>query len=520
MSKTSRNGQRLSSAVPIWFALIFALLGVGFLAYVYSADFHPRLVNGEFHAFDKPDDKDLWVACPIVVVVFSGAGAALLAQGAKWRKSHRWVGSLEMTYPDEPWRWRTDWGARRVQPEQSAGRIYFLMWGLLCLFAAAPGLERLSIDGGWPDDLGDAMAVGAACFGTLAVLGCVRGFLKSILAPAAAFHLAAETGVCGGPLEGAIEFDAANENQEYLVRLVCERYWISEKRNSDGGKTRSLEVATEHDDSYRAFTESGLIPVRFAVPFSAPSTTLDWMTPVFLWYLELEDAVGKKLTRFWVPVFKTPKSSPHFELGTAAADRAIREETPEQVLMRYGVAVADDGDGVSISVPPRRTGSMSWVLALFAVPFLAVSAFMLPRLWNWKGGFGAVFEIVTGLIFGGVFGLIGLLIGIIAFQMLFERRRIWLRSDGLSVRRTYFGLGWTSTIAWQDVQRVQTISSGSVTGQRQGYRSVVAMTEGPPSKTGSPRTRRWSIISSLPDEAAVAARDLIESHATSPERGA
>ena len=511
-----RSGQKMNSAVPAWFCWVFALIGVAFLSAVYAKGFAPTHDANGLKLFEEPDDIDLWFACTLVVVIFSGAGAALLAQRSTWTKTRRWKPSLETRFPEEPWRWRVDWNAQQIQPDRTSGRGYFVIWAVLCLLAGAPGLERWLSDGGLPNDLVDAGAVTAIVVGTLVILTTTTRSIKQFLGPSATLHLASETGITGGPLEGAIQYSAADEDREYLVRIVCERHWISKRRNSDGGTTTSQEVSTEHEDTYRAFPSNGLIPIRFGIPYSAPSTTTDWITPVYLWFVELEDAAGKTLSRFWVPVFETAKSSRAFALGEAAADRSITEETPEQVLQRHGIGVQNAGDSITVDVPPGRAGGMGWGLAIFGLPFLTVSVFMLPKLWTWKAEFVAVFEILTGVIFGGVFGLIGLFLTLIGLQLLFERRRVVITRHGVSVRKSYFGIGWTSQLDWEVVKRVNIAHAGSSTGHRKTYENVVAITNGMKKKNGGHMQHRWSIFHSLPSEAAHAGKDIVDSIAELP----
>lgn len=514
---TPQSGQKISSVVPAFFCWIFALIGVAFLAVVYAKGFAPRQVADGFKLFEQPDDIDLWFACSLVTVIFSGAGAALLAQRSTWTTNRCWNQRLQTTFPDEPWRWRTDWNARQIQPSRPTGRRYFVIWAVLCLLAGAPGLEKWLTDGGWPNDLVDGGAIAAIAIGTIVLLTTTVRTIKQRLGPSATLHLASETAITGGPLEGAIHYSAVNNDQQYLIRIVCERHWISQRRNSEGGTTTSQEVATEFEDTHRAFPNHGLIPIRFAVPYSAPPTTTDWITPVHIWFVELENAAGKKLNRFWVPVFETDDSRANFTLGHATADRSIAEETAEQILQRYQITVHQENDGLAIAVPPGRASGMGWGLTVFGLPFLAVSAFMLPKLWTWKADLSAAFEILTGLMFGGIFGLIGLFLTFAGLQLVFERRRVHITEDRISVRKSYLGLGWTSQLNWSEVKRINIASAGSSTGQRETYENVVAITDGMKKKNGRSMQHRWSIFHSLPDEAAKAAKEIIDSIAKPSE---
>lgn len=507
---TAGTGETIASTSPGWAGWLFFLIGCAFLATVYGYGFRPTFDAGGFQLFQEPEDIDLWVACAIVVAAFSGAGAAILAQGSFWRRSRSWNQSLVSSHSEEPWKWRDDWASGKVTPERYSGRPYFVWWGGLCLLAAAPGLEWWLNRGGWPDHMVAYSAIGSAIVGVLALLFTLRAVFRDWAKPYSRLHLAAETGVLGGPLEGAIQYGAGNDDCEYVVRLVSERHWIKVRTSSDNSRTRTHEIATEHDESYRAFAENGLIPIRFAVPFHAEATSTDWSTPVYLWFVELEDTIGKTLGRFWTPVFKTSDSDASFELSGATADRSIADDTPEHVLQRHAISVTIDVGGRSVmTVPAGQTGATPWALGVFGAVCLGVSAFMLPNLWQWDDFVDALFNIFTGLIFGGVFGLFGVLLSVIALQMLFERRRITFGDESISVKKTYFGLGWTSSVNWSEIKAVIVSSGGSTSGKREKLLNVVAMTDGMTRKDGSHMSRRFSIVNAVPDEAARAARSLI-----------
>lgn len=500
----SAEGALITSAAPGWVGWLFFLIGTCFLTVVYFGEFQPQWNANGLRLFADPADKDLWAGMAIVVTVFTGGGAAILAHRTTWL-SRQWVPTLKHSFPDDPWMWRQDWSDRRIRPDQPTGWHYIFAYAVLCLLAAVPGLEYWIHRGGRPDHLAIYAAVGAAAMGTLVLSVMVYRTLKRVAAPRSLFHLANDTGTVGGPLLGAIEYPVSTDSGEILVRLVCERHWIRISKTSDG-TSRSHEVSTEYEDTYRAVPQNGLIPVRFAIPFEKPPTTTDWNTPVFLWFVELEDTDGKKSDRFWTPVFRTPESSADFELGGASADKLIEEETPAEVLTRHGISVSHNESlrtvgQTLISVPPCRAPSHAAVISVFGIVMLIAAGFLFQIEY-------------AGVLFGGVFGLFGLLLTAIGFQLLFERRLIEIDSHEIRVRCSYFGFGWTRSLPWDAVNSLKTTFSGSTSGRRHRYDNVVAMTDGIKRKDGSMISRRWSIINSVPSEAADAASTLMESIAT------
>ena len=381
----------------------------------------------------------------------------------------------------------------------------------MCLLAAAPGTEHWLKKGGLPDSAVTVTGLGAAAVGCITLITTLKAALKAAMQPRSCLHLAAETGIIGGPLEGAVDYPGGSG--EFCVRIVCERHWIKISKTSDGS-SQSHEISTQYEDTYRASAENGLIPVRFGIPFQEPETSVDRRTPVHLWFVELEDPKGNKLDRFPVPVFKTPDSNERFELRDASADRLIEEESPEDVLQRYGISVMRDDSSAGtgrtvIHVPPRRSGGQAWVWTIFGIVCLGIAVFMGSKIFVANRNFGAIIEITAGVIFGGVFGLFGLMMAIIGLQLLLERRRIEIDGHEIRVRRSYFGIGWQSTLQWDAVHKIKTTYSGSSSGRRGRYENVVAVTDGMRKKNGSSMSRDRSLINTVPTEAAEAAKSLL-----------
>ena len=367
------------------------------------------------------------------------------------------------------------------------------------------------------------MGPGAIAAGVLTLIFVLRAVLKTIAAPPAWLHMKADTGVLGGPLEAAIEYSTTAGDEDFLIRLVCEKHWISQRKNSEGGTTRSHETSIDYEDTYRTSSQNGLIPIRFGIPFDKPETTTDWLTPVYLWLVELEDLSGNRLKRFWVPVFKTETSTPDFELGTAVADHLIAEETLQECLQRYGIAVIGDEDQLTqrqttVIVPAGQAASLAIGLCLFGIPCLVFAGFTIANVFTDNGAFAGGIALAIAVVFGGIFGLLGLLLTMLALQLLLEGRHIEIDPHTIRVRRSWFGPGWTTTISRDAVKCLRTTKSGSVSGRRGEFRNVVAETDGLVRRDGSRMPRRRSIANSLPTEAADALKTVIESITVNPSR--
>ena len=458
----------LATASPASMGWLFFFIGPCFLVPIYWQHFRPVQQANGWHFF-QPVKDDLLLGSLITTLAFSGAGAAILANRKKLLAT-AYDKTLQQLHADKPWKWRRDWEQRRVSPEVSHGQGIAVAWAVLCLLAAWPAVELWKADGwGTPDDANTGIGAFAVAAAILTAFLAARSWMRRRRSKLAILHLAAETGIIGGPLEGGVELRTPID--EVLVRLVLERHWIMRRKTSDG-TTVEHKVALEYEDTYRANLTNGFLPIRFAVPYNKAETSREHLTPVYFWFVELEQNDGTKILRFQVPVFKTEQSREDFELGKSAVDSSIEEEEPEEILRRHGISitVADQqNDAVqTIDVPPLRAPSLTFALLFFGVTFLGVAVGMLLNG-------SSIFLYLFIVVFGGV----GLLLTLFALPMLFERRRVEFDNHSIRIRKSYFGFGWTRSLSWDDVKSIDISGrqSGSA-GHRKIYKSVVASTEG------------------------------------------
>lgn len=184
------------------------------------------------------------------------------------------------------------------------------------------------------------------------------------------FEMSPMPGVLGGPVNGTIQIPARVETTDgFDVSLHCIHQYTT--RNGKNSTTRRdvLWEDSLHLDAGYAMGETTMLPVRFAVPFEKPFTTVAGGKNGFYWRLNAKAAtpgIDYKAV-FDVPVKHTRQSSPSF-MTVAASPSTVRPETVETVVAREGLQLKKNGDdNVELVFPAARLRSLALGLSLFVI---------------------------------------------------------------------------------------------------------------------------------------------------------
>jgi hypothetical protein len=232
----------------------------------------------------------------------------------------------------------------------------------------------------------------------------------------AELRMANVPGVIGGPFSGvAILHQTFPAGTAFDVCLKCEvSRWVRTKGWSDSGeRTRGSESRTETvwsstisiDKTLPADSPNKtLIPFGFAIPFDSEPTR-DWSdssSGLTTWYLVVKEKnkVGFGGSVFPVPVFKTPESSPDFELGQDLLESFEVEVDVEAVLTRVGLKKEATGGGGQRLVWENWDPQATFSMAITSLVLLAIS---IACLWLIRPFYGALFAaLFPGLLLSAV----------------------------------------------------------------------------------------------------------------------
>ncbi len=150
---------------------------------------------------------------------------------------------------------------------------------------------------------------------------------------------------------------------------------------------------------------------------------------------------------FDVPVFKTPESDPNFVVDRSLIAEYTAPEDPERELSAGGVIkmASPTGDGCRFVFPMARNPGAATSVTLASIVFGSVPFWLSYLKPGW----------LIYLFFGGIFGLAGLFLLVVAVDIWFYRSVIDASPRGLTVTGGLFGCGPSRWIAAADVLKIQ-----------------------------------------------------------------
>ena len=400
----------------------------------------------------------------LFALVFGGVGFGLLFGSVWGYRQAKAENVYKEQYPEEPWRWKEEWGGGRIQssskPKMIAAIVFATFWNLV----SAPLWFILPNE---VVDKGNRMALLGAIFpvvGIGLIVWAIRTVLRWRKYGESLFEMASVPGVVGGTLAGVIHTSQhiAPEGG-FHVTLNCVR-----KRTTGSSKNRrTSETILWQDERTMAremlkddLTQSA-IPVLFHVPYDQPQTSEEDSSNQVTWKLKVEAATPgiDYSASFDVPVFETPESDPDFVLDESLLADYVARTDPEADLRSAGVVRTASPDGWAqrfVFPMARCLGSA-----------IGMSVFLLI----WIGAIVMMRQLEAPILFPIVFGLFGLLILLIVLDLWFYRSVVDVSPDGITVRAGLMGTGREQRIDVGDLDQIKP-KSGMQSGNRIYYQIV------------------------------------------------
>jgi len=414
----------------------------------------------------------------LFAVLFGGAGTGLIAAAWAGRQETARRQELQTRHPDEPWLWRQDWAAGRIDDAGRKGQYalwaFAALWNLIAFPSAFFALREFQRSG-------NRLSLIALVFplvGIGLIVAALRSSDRQRKFGLSTFELATLPAVIGHGIAGTVRIASELLPPEgFLATLSCVNL-----RTTGSGDDRSTTETIRWQEQQKMVGQrasggpgSGLVtsvPVHFRLPPDVSPTDDANYNDRIVWRLELTAAVpGVDYdARFEVPVFRTAASveplTPEQEklLGPPAASLPYKQ--PPNSPIR----VSQSARGTQIVFPPARNPAT----ALGVTGFAAL----------WGGAVWLILHFKAPVFFAIVFGAVELV-------LLYATLRMWLRvveltvsREGVAIASGYGIVGNPAMISARDIARVD-VGIGMQSGSTVFYNLAVVQTNGRSTNAGS-----------------------------------
>lgn len=422
MQSSSVSSSRVPFGCLIVFGLPFAAMGL-LSVYVGVRDYGT-----------KPN-----AIVPVLVgSIFTVVGLGIMVGGWYGTKYAARTDAVKASRPNQPWMWREDWASGVIKDSNKAGTIFFWVFALLWNAVAFP-IGYLAIPKLASEGKGAALLVGLFPFiGVILLIAAIYQTLRSMKFGTSKCRLERVPIVPGRAFRGEIELNSALPASHGIrLRLASIR-----AITSGTGKNRST---TEHllwDREIVADPIGMRIPFQFATPPDAECTNDTNSNDRYLWRLSASaDVPGVDYAAtFDVPVFQTGEIADGSEFE--AFEQKQRAAAARQTIApTSGVEITPlPGGGEQYRLRAKKTFGGVLQSILFLVIWNAAIYAMLYFHAPW--GFPAVFIAIDLLL---LVATVDYFLGVATIRV--DR-------SGVQVRKTWLGLGPTSTHAANDIDSI------------------------------------------------------------------
>jgi hypothetical protein len=366
----------------------------------------------------------------VFALVFGGVGFGLLFGARHGGKKLAAEQALQARYPDEPWRWRTEWANGRItgstRTAAYAAIAFAVLWNLVSLPAAVFVPREIAS--------GNAVAAVALLFplvGAGLAAWAVRAWWQLKRFKVAKLTLARTPVALGGRLTGSVRVDAeVPVTTDFRLELSC----IEERVTGHGKNRRRSERfvwqkqwrVPRHQCQVSSMLTS--IPVEAAVPAEQPATTIGDETPKISWRLDVAgECPGPDFwSRFELPIFA---------VGAAAASGEPTTATPPAVQR------PDDGALAALGIAYRRSpeGGEAWTFRRGQHKAVAFGITAFALIWGIAtaallASGAPVFIPIVFSVFDALFVWWALSLWLTEYRVTLERGLLKLERSGLIAR--------------------------------------------------------------------------------------
>jgi cbb3-type cytochrome oxidase subunit 3 len=400
--------------------IVLFVFGIPFVAAGIFMLFHAR----------KKDNAALLAIVSLIFCAF-GLWTMFGAATAGRKKKQAEAKLLKQTAGGEkPWLVRADWAAGKIKSSTTAAAKFLWLWSILALALSAPAVWHIPQE--WQK--GNHAILIALIFPVVAfyLIGCNivqwrsrRRFGDTF------FELAQIPAPLGGSLDGMIQTGARLKPEHGLhLKLSCIRRTVS-----GAGNNRSVQESILWQDEKVFAPDASLpeqepghsgIPVFFKLPADQPECHARGNEAV-LWRLEARAKMSGPDFRatFEVPVFQVAGVSAT-EAATDEPDPTGALQMPVEELRRdehSRIQLNDVPGGREFYFPAARNPGTAFFTTLFMLVFNGAAVFM--------------YRAHKPMLFPIVFGVIGVLLILGAFNLWFKSSRVTINSTNVQLTKRW-----------------------------------------------------------------------------------
>jgi hypothetical protein len=332
-------------------------------------------------ALDGQWQEALFLA--VFALGFGGVGiggiAAAIAGGRKLKEQ----AALEARYPGQPWLWRQDWAAGRIDDSTRgtvlAAWIFTVFWNLISVPAGFFGVRAALHEGNYAG----LIALLFPLVGLGLLVWAIRATIRYRKYGTSRLQLSTVPGVVGRTLAGSVSVPNGLEPAEgFRVTLSCIR-----RVTTGSGKSRST---TEHilwqeerqiRGALRRDTQGHVtnVPLAFRIPADATATEASDSRDHLLWRLNLAAEVpGVDYdSSFEVPVFRTEASDQPLTADEEQLTRDPLAESAYQQPAGSRIVVTTNRRGTEVLFPAARNPGAAAGSTVFTLVWLGATGVQL-----------------------------------------------------------------------------------------------------------------------------------------------
>ncbi len=387
-------------------------------------------------------------------LIFSGVGFGLIYGTIQGGKILERRSRVQAEHPTEPWLWREDWAAGKVNSKTRGsmigGWIFAILWNLISIpipFFVFPLAAKQKNPGAYFILLFPAV-------GVFLLVSAIRKTIAFLEFGKTYFEMASVPGVVGRELKGQIQarFPHSPDHGVHL-RLSCAHRVTTGSGNSQSTRETILWRDDADLSSGQLFPgpNGTTIPVFFRIPFDAQQTEKRGSRDEIVWVLEaLAEVPGVDYHDiFEVPVFRTQQTPTEADAETFASFTPVQTSSRPQVTT---IQVSDTAQGTEFYFPAARNKSFALSTTMFMLIFGAITYFLMRH---------------APFIFPLVFGSFSALLWYINLKLWLGTSRVVIGAGEVSVKSGLLGGGRVRVIPLSDVASFNdriTSQQGGATG--------------------------------------------------------
>jgi hypothetical protein len=412
----------------------------------------------------------------IAALAFGGVGFGGMAGMRVAYRRLKEVEALQAAHPDEPWLWRRDWAAGRIEDSTRdtvlGAWIFAVFWNLVSLPGTYVGV-RAALYEGKPAGLVSLLFL---LVGLWLLVRAVQATLRKEKYGISLLELSTVPGSIGQSLAGTVRAAVALPPSEgFGVTLTCVRRVTTRSGKSSSTSERILWQEEQRITGEQSRDYSGMktrISIRFQLPPDVEASATSNPNDRVIWQLQVSASVpGVDYdSTFEVPVFRTAASEQIPPETGAGASTPSAVQTSYRPPADSPITVTTTRRGTEILFPAARNPG----------PAIGMTVFMVI----WWGALALQLYLKAPIVFPIVTGVFGIILAVFVLELWLRVSRVTVDAGTLTLASGYLTPGRERRLAAADIADVVP-AIGMQSGKTVYYDVVIRRKDGKKTTAGS-----------------------------------